>query len=149
MRLTLADSHARPLSRNEVRELFRRRNLLRIAFLDNEGWPTVHPVWFYYGKERFYFAVDRYGRKACALRKNPNVYFLVDESPVGKPPRGVRGRAIAKVIDDQNYAIKVTRQNVKRYLGTTHSRSAKRVLALGRESCVIEVAPKTMATWKF
>lgn len=149
MRLTLADNHAKPLSRKEVKELLARPNLLRIAFLDKEGWPAVHPVWYYYSKERFYFAIDRHGKKAGALRNNSNVYFLVDESEVGEPPRGIRGKGTVKVIDDRNYAIRVTRRNVKRYLGTTDSKSAKAVLAMGPESCVIEVVPMTMATWKF
>lgn len=109
----------------------------------------VHPVWYYYSKGRFYFATDRDGRKADVLRKNPGVYFLVDENPAGGPPQGVRGRGIARVVDDPKYATRVTRRNVMRYLGTTESKSAKGIIAMGSESCVVEVTPRTMATWKF
>ncbi|MEO9362748.1 MAG: pyridoxamine 5'-phosphate oxidase family protein [Nitrososphaera sp.] len=149
MKFVLADSHAKPLSRKEVVQLLARPNLLRIAFLDERGGPVVHPVWYYYSKGRFYFATDRQGRKADALRKNPGVYFLVDENPAGSPPLGVRGSGTAKVVDDPKYATRVTRRCVKRYLGTTKSKSAKAIIAMGPDSCVVEVTPKIMATWKF
>lgn len=149
MKFTLADSHARQLSRKEVMQFLARPNLLRIAFLDREGDPVVHPVWYYYSKGRFYFAVDRQGRKADVLRKNQRVYFLVDENPAGGPPLGVRGKGSARVVDDPKYAARVTRRNVMRYLGTTKSKSARAVLAMGPGSCVVEVTPSAMATWKF
>lgn len=149
MKFTLADSHAKPLSRKEVGQLLARPNLLRIAFMDENGGPMVHPVWYYYSKGRFYFATDRQGRKADVLRKNPGVYFLVDENPAGGPPLGVRGRGTAKVVDDPKYATWVTRRSVMKYLGTAKSKSAKAVLAMGPDSCVVEVTPSTMATWKF
>ncbi|AIF84422.1 putative flavin-nucleotide-binding protein [Candidatus Nitrososphaera evergladensis SR1] len=149
MKFTLADAHARQLSRKQVAQLFARPNLLRLAFLDEKGRPMVHPVWYYYSRGKFYFATDRNGRKAGALRKNPDVYFLVDENPSGEPPLGVRGRGTAKVIDDSKYATRVTRRCVKRYLGTTKSKSAKMVIAMGPDSCVVEVTPSAMASWKF
>jgi nitroimidazol reductase NimA-like FMN-containing flavoprotein (pyridoxamine 5'-phosphate oxidase superfamily) len=149
MKFTLADSHAKPLTRKEVSSLLARPNLLRVGFLDEDGGPVVHPVWYYYSKGRFYFATDRQGRKAEFLRKNPGVYFLVDENPADGPPLGVRGKGMAKVVDDPKYATRVTRRNVMRYLGTTKSKSAKAVLAMGPDSCVVEVTPSTMATWKF
>jgi nitroimidazol reductase NimA-like FMN-containing flavoprotein (pyridoxamine 5'-phosphate oxidase superfamily) len=145
----LADSHAKPLSRKEVGQLLARPNLLRIAFLDEKGKPVVHPVWYYYSKGRFYFATGRQGRKTDALRKNPGVYFLVDENPTDSPPLGVRGRGTAEVVDDPKYATGVTRRCVKKYLGTTKSNSAKAIIAMGPDSCVVEVTPQVMATWKF
>lgn len=148
LKLVLADPHAKPLSRIEVARLLARPNILRLAYLDDIG-PVVHPVWHYYSKGRFYVAADAKGAKARALRKNPYVYFLVDESPKGGPTRGVRGRGTAKVIDDSTYAIRVTRRNVKRYLGTLTSKAAKMVLEMSPESSVIEITPSYIATWKF
>ncbi|HVX01765.1 MAG TPA: pyridoxamine 5'-phosphate oxidase family protein [Nitrososphaera sp.] len=149
MEFTLADSHAEQLSRKEVAQLLARPNLLRIAFLDERGEPVVHPVWYYYSRGKFYFATDRQGRKAHALRRNPAVYYLVDENPAGRSPLGVRGNGTARVVDDPKYATRVTRRNVVRYLGTAKSNSARAVLAMGPESCVVEVTPIKMATWKF
>jgi general stress protein 26 len=149
VKFTLADSHARPLSRTEIARLFARPNLLRLAFLDEMGRPMVHPVWYYYYKGKFFFATDKNGRKARVLRKNPVVYFLVDENPADRPPLGVRGRAIAKVIDDPKYGSRVTRRCVARYLKTTKGKSARAILDMGPQSCVVEVSPEKMETWKF
>lgn len=145
----LADPHARPLSKTEVAQLLARPNILRLAYVGESGDPVVHPVWYYYSKGRFFAATDIDSAKARTLRKNPVVYFLVDESPKGGPTCGVRGRGTARVVDDPAYATRVTRRNVKRYLGTLASKAAKMVLEMGPDSCVLEITPRYMATWKF
>jgi nitroimidazol reductase NimA-like FMN-containing flavoprotein (pyridoxamine 5'-phosphate oxidase superfamily) len=149
LKLVLADPHARSLSKTEVAQLLARPNILRLAYIDNDGGPVVHPVWYYYSKGRFFAATDVNSAKARALRKNPVVYFLVDESPKGGPTRGVRGKGTAKVVDDAAYATRVTRRNVKRYLGTLTSKAARMVLEMGPDSSVLEITPSYMATWKF
>lgn len=152
LKLILADPHARPLSKKEVVSLLARPNILRLAYLEGDGdrkRPVVHPVWYYYSKGKFHVATDISSAKARILRKNPEVYFLVDESSRSGPTLGVRGRGIARVIDDTDYATKVTQRNVKKYMGTLTSEAAKEVLKLGPESCVIEITPSYMATWRF
>jgi nitroimidazol reductase NimA-like FMN-containing flavoprotein (pyridoxamine 5'-phosphate oxidase superfamily) len=149
VKFVLADRHARPLLKREISKLLDRPNLLRIAYLDERGDPIAHPVWYYYRRGKFLLAIDRAGRKAKVLQKNPTVYFLVDESSRKKGTYGLRGKGTARVIDDPLYATKVTKRNVKRYLGTLESKTAKAILALGPDSCVIEIAPSYIATWKF
>jgi len=149
MKLVLADSHARPLTKSEVAQLLARPNILRLAYLDERGGPVVHPVWYYYSRGKFFAATDIDSAKARALRKNPSVYFLVDENPKGGPTRGVRGRGTARVVDDPAYATRVTRRNVKRYLGSLTSKAAKTVLEMGPDSCVLEITPSYIGTWKF
>jgi hypothetical protein len=149
VKVVLADSHARSLTKKEITQLLARPNILRLAYLDERGRPVVHPVWYYYSRGKFFAAVDTNGAKARALRKNPDVYFLVDESPRGGPTQGVRGRGIAKVVDDRAYATRITRRNVKRYLGTLASKAAKAVMEMGPDSCVVEVTPSYIGTWKF
>lgn len=149
LNFVLADRHARPLLKREVSQLLARPNILRIAYLDEMGDPIAHPVWYYYRGDKFLVATDREGKKAKVLQKNPVVYFLVDESSREKGTLGLRGKGIAKVIDDPLYATRVTRRNVKRYLGKLHSKTAKGVLAMGPDSCVIEITPSYLATWKF
>jgi len=149
VKFVLADRHARLLSKREISKLLDQPNLLRIAYLDERGDPIAHPVWYYYSRGKFLVAIDRAGRKAQTLQKNPLVYFLVDESSRRKGTLGLRGKGTAKVIDDPLYATKVTRRNVKRYLGTLESKTAKAILAMGPDSCVIEITPSYIATWKF
>jgi len=60
----------------------------------------------------------------------------------------LRGKGTARVIDDPLYATRVTRRNVKKYLGELRSKTAKAILALGPNSCVIEITPLYLASWK-
>ena len=122
---------------------------MRMAYLDEIGDPIAHPVWYYYSRGKFLVATDREGRKAKVLQKNPVIYFLIDESSREKGTLGLRGKGIARVIDDPLYATRVTRRNVKRYLGKLQSKTAKAILAMGPDSCVIELTPSYLATWKF
>lgn len=148
MKFILADRAARPLGAKEVARLLSLPNLLRLAVVDGrDGFPMVHPVWYYYEGGRFFVATGRDGAKARSLRRNPNVYFLVDVAE-GRT-YGVRGRGVAKIIDDPGYATEVTRRNVQKYLGTLRTKKARSILAMGADSCVIEITPLYMATWKF
>jgi hypothetical protein len=149
LNFVLADKHARPLLKREVSQLLARPNILRMAYLDETGDPITHPVWYYYSRGKFLVATDRVGKKPKLLRKNPVVYFLVDESSSENGTLGLRGKGIARVIDDSLYATRVTRLNVRRYLGKLQSKTAKAILAMGPDSCVIEITPSYMATWKY
>ena len=149
LNFVLADRHARPLLKREISQLLARPNILRIAYLDERGDPIAHPVWYYYNGGKFLVATDRVGKKAKVLQKNPVVYFLVDESSRENGTLGLRGKGIARVIYDPLYATRVTRINVKMYLGKLQSKTAKGILAMGPDSCVIEITPLYLATWKF
>jgi Pyridoxamine 5'-phosphate oxidase len=150
LKFTLADRAAKPLEKNELEEFLDQTNILRIAMIDfRDGAPLVHPVWYYYNDGRFFSAVDRDGVKAQSLRKNPNVYFLLDISPDDSPPRGVRGKGIATIIDDPEYATRVTSHNILRYLGSVDDAVGQKLIEMGKGSSVIEITPSYMATWKF
>ncbi|MGI0019174.1 MAG: pyridoxamine 5'-phosphate oxidase family protein [Nitrososphaera sp.] len=146
MKFPLADKNARRLNKKEIGQLLAGPNLLRLAFMDG-GAPMVHPVWFVYEGEKFWVAVDREGAKARCIRENPGVYFLVDVG--SSPPRGVRGRGTAMVIDDPAFATEITEKCVKKYLKTARTKKAREIIEMGKESCAIEITPGYMASWKF
>ena len=150
MEYRLADKSGRRMSRAELAAFLAQPRIMRIALCDyHDSHPIVHPVWYHYEKGKFLVATDSAGKKARALRKNPALYFLVDSDFGDGPPRGVRGRARARVVDDPDYATNVTRVNVIHYLGSAHSKSARKIIARGKMSSVIEITPLYMATWKF
>ncbi len=138
------------MEKKDLLDLLNRPGILRLAMIDvRDGSPLVHPVWYYYEDEKFYISTDRKGAKARSLRRNPNVYFLIDIDPEHAAPYGVRGRGTAKVIEDPEFASKVTVRNVQRYLGTLDGKVAQSLIEMGKSSCAIEVTPLYMATWKF
>lgn len=147
LRFPLADKKARRLNKREIGQLLAGPNLLRLAFLLDGGAPVVHPVWFVYKGEKFWVAVDRDGPKARSIRKSPGVYFLVDVG--SSPPRGVRGRGTARVVDDPAFATEITTECVKKYLKTVLTKKARAIIEMGKESCAIEITPGYMASWKF
>lgn len=150
MEFRLADNYAKPMQEEEVTKLLNQPNILRIAMIDSrDDTPLVHPVWYYYENEKFLVTVYAGGSKARSLKKNPNVYFLVDVADNSKQPYGVRGKGRAIVIDDPEYAAKVTARNVMRYLGSADSLEAKTLIENTKSSSVIEIAPVYMATWKY
>jgi len=146
----LADKFAKPMGEKELDDLLNQPNILRLAIIDSrDGMPLVHPVWYYYEAHRFYVSTGMDSVKARSLRKNPSVYFLVDIDPEHGPPYGVRGKGKAKVVNDADYATKVTIRNVLRYLGSLDGQVAQSLIEMGKNSCVIEITPDYMATWKF
>ncbi len=78
-----------------------------------DGTPLVHPIWYYYENRKFFAVSNKNGIKVQSLKKNPNVYFLVDIVD-----RGVRCKGTAKVMDDSEYAIKILSRNLVRYMGS-------------------------------
>ena len=145
MNLRLADPELKPLQEAEVIELLDRPIYLRVAMInERDGTPLVHPIWYNYKDGKFFAVSNKNGTKVRSLKKNPEVYFLVDIAD-----RGVRGRATAKVIDDSDYATKITAQNMERYMGSVDSPEAKDRLAIAKDLySAIEITPQFIATWK-
>lgn len=110
---------------------------------ERDGAPLVHPIWYYYEDGKFFAVSSSEGRKIRSLKKNPDVYFLVDIAD-----RGVRGKARAKVIDDPEYAKKITSRNLVRYMGSAETPEAKDRIELAKNYSAIEVTPYFIASWK-
>ncbi len=144
MEYRLADPELKQMDRNEVSELLNQPIYLRLAMINaKDGSPLVHPIWYYYDKEKFYAVSNTGGIKVRSLKKNPDVYFLVDVTD-----RGVRGRAKAKVIDDPSYSKEITARNLTRYLGSLDGPEAKDRLEISSNYSAIEITPDYMASWK-
>jgi nitroimidazol reductase NimA-like FMN-containing flavoprotein (pyridoxamine 5'-phosphate oxidase superfamily) len=145
MELRSADPEFKPLQEEELTEFLNQPNYLRVAMInERDGTPLVHPMWYYYEDGKFFAVSNKEGTKIRSLKKNPEIYFLVDIVD-----RGVRGRGTAKVIDDSAYAVKVLSRNLQRYTGSLDSPEAKdRIEVAKKNYSVIEITPRFMASWK-
>jgi len=144
MKFRSADPEFAPMHESEISELLNQPIYLRVAMInERDGTPLVHPIWYYYEDGKFFAVSNSSGSKIRSLKKNPEVYFLVDIAD-----RGVRGRARAKVIDDPEYAKKITSRNLIRYMGSADSPEAKDRIELARNYSVIEITPHFLASWK-
>ena len=144
MKLRNADPEFKPLDEGEITELLNQSIYLLVAMInERDGTPLVHPMWYHYKDEKFFAVSNMEGTKVRSLKKNPEVYFLVDVTD-----RGVRGRA-RKVIDDSEYAVKILTQNLMRYVGSIDSPEAKDRIEIAKNHySAIEITPLFMATWK-
>jgi hypothetical protein len=146
----LADSEGISMDEAEIMRFLEQPRIMRIGVIDNrDKYPMVHPVWYYYEDGKFFVATDKGGQKAESLRRNPALYFLVDSDPAEGPPLGVRGKARATVVDDAEYATRVTVRNIVRYLGSLEGKTAHKIKETGKDSCVLEITPLYIASWKF
>jgi nitroimidazol reductase NimA-like FMN-containing flavoprotein (pyridoxamine 5'-phosphate oxidase superfamily) len=145
MEFRIADPELKPLEEAEVTELLNQPIYLRVAMINSrDGTPLVHPMWYYYENGKFFAVSNKDGTKVRSLKKNPDVYFLVDIAD-----RGVRGRGRAKVIDNPEYATRITSHNLVRYLGSLDSPEANDRIEIARNHySAIEITPLFMATWR-
>lgn len=144
MKFTSADPEFPPMQEGEINELLNQPIYLRMAMInERDGSPLVHPIWYYYEDGKFYAVSNTSGTKIRSLKKNPEVYFLVDIAD-----RGVRGKARTNVIDDPEYAKRITSRNLIRYMGSADSPEAKDRIEFAKNYSVIEVTPYFIASWK-
>jgi nitroimidazol reductase NimA-like FMN-containing flavoprotein (pyridoxamine 5'-phosphate oxidase superfamily) len=149
--IVAADPHARVLSEEEIVALLQEPLVLRLGVVDAHGWPLVHPVWHLFEDGVFRLGVTKRSVKAQRLRAEQRAYFTVDTTgPDGA--RGVRGRAGARVIDDDaGLAVEVTRKQLLKYMGTDRGPLADELLTWAREgnTSVVELAPLRFAAFRY
>ncbi|HET6727074.1 MAG TPA: pyridoxamine 5'-phosphate oxidase family protein [Nitrososphaeraceae archaeon] len=144
MKYRSADPEFPPMQEGEINELLSQPIYLRMAMInERDGSPLVHPIWYYYEYGKFYAVSNTSGTKIRSLKKNPEVYFLVDIAD-----RGIRGKARANVIDDPEYAKRITSRNLIRYMGSADSPEAKDRIEFAKNYSVIEITPYFIASWK-
>ncbi|MFN4337373.1 MAG: pyridoxamine 5'-phosphate oxidase family protein [Candidatus Nitrosocaldus sp.] len=146
VRIVRADPWWRSMSMDEVGEFLSRPLLMRLAIVDRDLYPIVHPLWFIYKDGVFYLEVHKEGKKARLLRSSSKVYFLVDDYTDGKP-RGVRGKGNAFLLDDAELARSIMRECVIRYLGSAEKQLSKRLIESSKDNVVVKVEPLVFATW--
>lgn len=135
------------MSEKETLEFLQNQPLLmRIGIVHADGYPMVHPVWFIYENEKFLLVSERNSTKVRIMNKNNKVYFVVDNI-AENGPCGVRGRGVAKIVDDNSYAENIMRKMILRYMGSLAGTVAKKLMQSAKNSVVIEVYPKFLGTW--
>lgn len=150
IKIVKADTATKLLSQHEVEAILNAPHLMRLGFLDESGWPAVAPVWVLYQDGRLFTTVESGSRKTRCFEADDRVYFTIDHSgPEGT--FGVRGPARAKVIEDRELAIQLTKQSLQKYLGSEEGPMAEALLkdAEAGETAVVELVPLKWAAWSY
>jgi PPOX class probable F420-dependent enzyme len=138
------------MTREEVETFLESKLNLQLATIDQKGEPNIQPVWFYYDKdkEKLTISTGKLAKKTQNLRNKPVVYFSVDDE---HPPKGVKGKGVATLVEDVNKVVPQADKISMKYLGTLDHPIAKMIADSSKkgEVVIIEISPKFFSTWDY
>ena len=140
------------VTEEEVNSFLESKLNLQLATIDEEGYPSIQPIWFLYDKEsgKIYISTQKTTRKAHNLYKNSDkIYFSIDDE--NYPYKGVKGRAVAKISEDIDWNLPIIEKIITKYLGTVDNPLAQMLMENGRKGIqiVIEITPTYFSAWDF
>ena len=137
---------------DEVDKFLQNRLNIQLATIDEEGYPIIQPVWFYYDKDtgKLYTGTQKMTKKVQNLLRNPDkLYFSIDDE--NYPYKGVKGRGVARISEDMQKNLGIVKKINLKYLGTLDHPLAKRLMDNTKDGSevVIEITPKFFSAWDF
>ncbi len=142
----------KPVTEHEVNTFLEAKLNMQLATLDEEGYPVIQPTWFLHDKQsgKLYTGTQKLTRKVQNIRRNPDkIYFSIDDEKY--PYKGVKGRAVATVLEDMHKNLPIIEKINMKYLGTLDHPLAKMLIDNTKNGVevVIEVTPKFISAWDF
>ena len=142
----------KPVTEAEIHGLLQSRLNMQLATVDEEGYPTIQPVWFYYDKDsdKIYTGTQKTTKKILNIRRNPDkIYFSIDDETF--PYKGVKGRGEARISEDTEKNVATIETLNLKYLGSTEHPLAKMLMENARNGIevVIEITPRFFSAWDF
>ena len=152
MRVIQAIPMPQPVTKGEVDKFLQNKLNMQLATVDEEGYPNIQPVWFYYdGDSGKIFTGTRNGsRKILNIRRNPEkIYFSIDDENF--PYKGVKGRGTATISENVAKNVAIMEKINMKYLGTLDHPLAKMLMDNARNGTEvgIEIEPKFFSAWDF
>ena len=140
------------VTEEEVNNFLESKLNLQLATIDEEGYPSIQPLWFLYEKEtgKIYISTQKITRKARNLYNNSNkIYFSIDDENF--PYKGVKGRGIARISEDIDWNKPIIEKIITKYLGTLDNPLAQMIIENAKKGIqiVIEITPKFFSAWDF
>ena len=118
---------------------------LRLACLTKSGWPVGLSLWFVYKDGTLYCATQEKAKVVKYLRGDSRCAFEVaSDIP---PYCGVRGQGKAEIITKGG--LDLLKELLKKYLGSTDSPFAKKLLSRKDPEVVIKITPLKVYSWNF
>jgi general stress protein 26 len=137
------------MSQDEINEFLERKLNMRLATIDGNGDPNIHPMWFYYdaSSQKLHSLTGKLSRKFENIRNNPNVYFCIDDENF--PPKGVKGKGIATISESPQANVPMFERIYAKYLGTLEHPMARmrREQVESGNSIVLDITPRFFSAW--
>lgn len=149
----MGTSHATipAMNEQEVINFLQSKLNLQLATIDENGDPNIQPVWFDYEKdsEKLHIMTSKISNKVRNIRSKSNVYFSIDDENF--PYKGVKGKAIARIIEDHQKVVSMAEKINIKYLGTLEHPLAKMLMEFAQNGTeiLLEISPKFFSTWDF
>jgi nitroimidazol reductase NimA-like FMN-containing flavoprotein (pyridoxamine 5'-phosphate oxidase superfamily) len=131
------------MSPEELDRFLDEERVLRLATLDEDGWPAVVPVWFVWHEGAFWVWNLTRARRTRRLEEGTRCAFVVDGGEAYVELRGASGRADHAFVEDDAVPVEVRRRFSQRYFGTDHP------LEPASHHRWIRFDPLTLASWDF
>ncbi|MGA9745720.1 MAG: pyridoxamine 5'-phosphate oxidase family protein [Nitrososphaeraceae archaeon] len=149
----MSTSHATipAMNEQEVINFLQSKLNLQLATIDENGDPNIQPVWFDYEKDsgKLHIMTSKMSNKVRNIRSKSNVYFSIDDEKF--PYKGVKGKAIARIIEDHQKVVSMAEKINIKYLGTLEHPLAKMLMEFAQNGTeiLLEISPKFFSTWDF
>ena len=149
----MGTSHATipAMNEQEVINFLQSKLNLQLATIDENGDPNIQPVWFDYEKdsEKLHIMTSKMSNKVRNIRSKSNVYCSIDDENF--PYKGVKGKAIARIIEDHQKVVSMAEKINIKYLGTLEHPLAKMLMEFAQNGTeiLLEISPKFFSTWDF
>lgn len=117
--------------------------VLRLATIDEDGWPAVVPVWFVWHEGAFWVWNLTRAKRTARLEAGTRAAFVVDSGVEYVELRGVSGRLEYAFVADEDVPLDVRRGFSVKYLGTDHP------LEPADHHQWIRMVPTGPASWDF
>jgi nitroimidazol reductase NimA-like FMN-containing flavoprotein (pyridoxamine 5'-phosphate oxidase superfamily) len=124
--------------------------LLRLAYLDRQGFPRVVPVWFVIIDRAYYIGTGTTSAKWRAMQRDARIGWVID----GGPRSGYKGAALrgrAAEVRDATMRARVYEALGKKYFGT--SEDAKFIEIFGsvddQATVYLQLVPEDGLTWEY
>lgn len=150
MKVIQAINMPSPVTEAEVERFLDSKLNIQLATIDEEGYPNIQPIWFYYDNGKIYLGTQKGTKKVQNIRRDPSkIYFSIDDE--NYPYRGVKGRGEAKISEDMQKNVAIMEKISRKYLGTLDHPLAKMLMDNARNGTevVIEIEPKFFSAWDF
>ena len=139
------------MNEQEIINFLQSKLNLQLATIDENGDPNIQPVWFDYEKdsEKLHVMTSKMSNKVRNISSKPNVYFSIDDENF--PYKGVKGKAIARIIGDHQKVVSMAEKINIKYLGTLEHPLAKMLMEFAQNGTeiLLEISPKFFSTWDF
>ncbi len=136
------------LSKQDIEKFLSESKLnLLLGTIDEKNEPNVHPVWFWYHDDKLYVETSKSSKKVNNIRKNPNVYFCIDDENM--PYKGVRGKGDISIHEAVDYNLPIAEKIMLKYTGSLDNEVAKFLLdgVKNAQSVILEITPRYYSTW--